>query len=118
METTTLDPSFNAALQYFLPVIMAALSVLGAEAYKYMFTPLWDTKIFLKTNAMPLVLNIGLALGVYFLLIYAPIMKPVLESLGGEAITISAAGIFGFSQAVIKGLLQRKKTIEDIEVTE
>lgn len=114
----TLDPSFTSALQFFLPAIGAALSMIAVEARKYMFTPLWDTEVFLKSNAIPLGINIAAAIVVYFMLIYVPFLTPILENLAGATLVVTSAGIFGFSQGLIKGFLQPKKTINDIEVNQ
>lgn len=116
METTALNPSFLSAIQFLLPAILAALSVLGAEAYKYVNTPLWDTDVFIKSNLLPFGLTVALSLAVYFILVYLPVLKPVLEDVTGQQIIITSAGIFGFAQACIKGFLQKKKTVEEIKV--
>lgn len=113
METIT-DPSFTAALTFLLPAIIGAASALVADAAKYINTPLWDTKVFINTNLKPFGLTLAVTFIVYFILGFAPIALPILEALAGSSLgEITALGLFGFAQGIVKNIMKPKESAPD-----
>lgn len=117
-EVAALDPSFSAIKSLLLPAVTGGALLLLAEAKKYMFTPQWDTNIFIKTNVLPFGLSIGGAIILYLLIAYVPFLTPFLEILTESDLTeITSASLIGAATVFIKNvMIPRVVEPEDTDV--
>ena len=77
--TVGLEPSFNAVKEFFLPAVLAALSVLWMDTMKHIKGGNYDIGIAVKTKFIPLILTIGISVGAYYLIAYLPFTKGFIE---------------------------------------
>lgn len=111
-----LDPSFNALTTFFLPALLGALATLFTDSVKHIKDGTWDAGIFAKTKILPLALSLVIGIAIYYMMSYAPYLKPYLEVLAGaEMAEITAFAMLGTAAAIIDGLL-KKGDKEDGEV--
>lgn len=96
----------------FLPGFIGALGVLFADAFKYLGTPEWNTKIFLKTKASPFVIVNAVALLLAALSTIENLTGTfeMLSGWIGEDLTaLTTASLFAAATAIVDGILKRVK---------
>ena len=115
IDPTLPDEGSTSGLNWwgiFLPGFIGALGVLFADAFKYLGTPEWNTKIFLKTKTLPFVIVNVVALLLAFLSTIESLSGAfeMLSGWIGEDLTaLTTASLFAAATAIVDGILKRVK---------
>lgn len=105
-----LETSFGGVLNFFLPAILGSLSVLLADAKKWMGSGQWDWSLFWGTKFRPFMYSLGLAIIIYLSVAFLPWSQQLFESLAGINMTeITAFTLMGMASALLNGIFKKTK---------
>lgn len=105
-SSVVLVTTFAAIKTFFLPYFSGQILFLIAEAKKHLTSSERDWGIWAKTNALPILITTGGGIILYYALSYMTFLKPFIEVLSGENLSVLSAATLGAAAVgIYKGLV-------------